>query len=55
MTELLGLAIIIFLLGVLSFAYGMEVNNEFIQNVMGLMTLICIAALTVVVVIAVFT
>lgn len=54
MNDLFGLAITIFLLGALSLAYGREVNNELIQNVMGLMTFFCIAALTVVTVIAVF-
>lgn len=55
MTDLLVLAITIFLLGALSLAYGREVNDGLVQNVMGLMTFVCIVALTVVTVVAVFT
>lgn len=54
MTNLFEFALIIFLLGLLSFAYGEKVNNELVSNLMGFVTLGAVLTLLIAAVLVLF-
>lgn len=48
MTDVFEFAIIVFLLGLLSFFYGEKVNNPLVSNVMGFVTLGSVLSLAII-------
>lgn len=52
MSGLLELAVMVFLTGLLSFAYGEKVQNSRISNLMGLLTIVAVVTLVAIILFA---